>query len=69
MPSILIFYWPVIETFNPVMKEFYYSESQGLPIINENVYIVNSISELPDDERVCRSVGYIFCNNCNDILI
>ncbi|MCH5240012.1 MAG: hypothetical protein J1F38_07295 [Muribaculaceae bacterium] len=41
---------PVIETFNPVMKEFYYSESQGLPIINENVYVVNSISELPDDD-------------------
>ena len=41
---------PVIETFNPVMKEFYYSESQGLPIINENVYVVNSISELPEDE-------------------
>lgn len=41
---------PVIETFNPVIKEFYYSESQGLPIINENVYVVNSISELPEDE-------------------
>lgn len=41
---------PVVETFKPVMKEFHYSESQGLPDINEKAYVVNSISELPDDK-------------------
>ena len=41
---------PIIETYAPVMKEFYYSESQGLPTINEKVYVVNSMSELPEDK-------------------
>ena len=41
---------PIVKTYIPVMKEFNYSESQGLPFINENAYVVNSISELPDDE-------------------
>ena len=41
---------PTIEIYAPVMKEFYYSESQGLPTINEKVYVVNSMSELPEDE-------------------
>ena len=40
----------VIETFNPVMKEFYYSESQGLPMLHEKTYVINSMSELPEDE-------------------
>lgn len=41
---------PVIENYNPSMVEFYYSDSQGLPTINEKAYVVNSISELPEDE-------------------
>ena len=41
---------PTIEIYAPVMKEFYYSESQGLPVIKEKTYVVNSMSELPEDE-------------------
>ena len=41
---------PVIETFNPVMKEFDISEIQELAHYREEVFVVNSISELPEDE-------------------
>ena len=40
---------PVIETFEPVMKEFVIPESQDIIPYKEETFVVNSISELPDD--------------------
>ena len=41
---------PIIETFKPVMKEIHFSEIQDLAPYKQQVFIVNSITELPDDE-------------------
>ena len=41
---------PVIETFNPVTKEILSSEISDLALYKEQVFVVNSMSELPDDE-------------------
>ena len=40
---------PVIETFNPVTKEILSSEISDLALYKEQVFVVNSMSELPDD--------------------
>ena len=41
---------PIIETFKPVTKEIHFSEIQDLAPYKQQVFIVNSITELPDDE-------------------
>ena len=41
---------PVIETFNPVMKELDISEIQNLELFKEQVFVINTISELPKDD-------------------
>ena len=41
---------PVIETFNPVMKEFYISENQDFTSYIDDTFVVNSISDLPEDK-------------------
>ena len=41
---------PVIEKFNPVMKEIIISDNHILSSYRESTHIVNSLSELPDDE-------------------
>ena len=41
---------PVIKTFNPAFKEIYISENQSLAPYREYVCVVNSLSQLPEDE-------------------
>lgn len=40
----------IVETFNTEMKEFVISEIQDIAHYREEIFVVNSISELPEDE-------------------
>ena len=46
---------PIVETFEPMMKEIIIYETNDKPSFREHVYVVNSIDELPND--------YIFGND------